>query len=179
MEEAARLAALVARVIAIKVELDTLDADEADAPRVRPHPPASYERLAQVRRAFEARGFAMPRELEWLLRLHDGIDHLWCTPSGSLTLFSHHGLLGAWAPVPIAEARDGVVIAASDSGDAVCLAPAPVLALVLGDPRGRVVARFASVTAWLEWVLRASSDERADRTAGGRRRARWPAPIAS
>ncbi len=169
VDQRAQLSALIERVIAVKHELDTLDTDE---PLVRPRPPASYARLAHARRAVESRGVAMPRDLERVLRVHDGIDHLWRAPSGSLTLFSHLGLLGAPRQPP--GARAGVVIAASDAGDAVCLVPgASAPAVVLADARGQIVERVPSVTAWLEWILRTTTEARDERTAPGRRR--WPA----
>ncbi len=90
VDHTARMHLLVEQVIAIKADLDALD---EGGPPVRPRPPASFERLAQARRAFEARGLLMPRDHERVLRAHDGIDHLWRTPEGSLSLFGHDELI--------------------------------------------------------------------------------------
>jgi len=171
VDHTARMHLLVEQVIAIKGDLDALD---ESGPPVRARPPASLERLVQARRSFEARGVPMPRDHERVLRAHDGIDHLWRTPSGSLSLFGHDDLMVPKV-VPIApEARGGVVVAASDAGDAVCLVPGAtdLPAVVSVDPRGRVIARFPSVTMWFEWILRTSTEERDERTTIGRRR--WP-----
>ncbi len=171
VDHTARMHLLVEQVIAIKADLDALD---EGGPPVRPRPPASFERLAQARRAFEARGLLMPRDHERVLRAHDGIDHLWRTPEGSLSLFGHDELITPTVTSCAAEARGGVVVAASSVGDTVCLVPGPteLPAVVAADRRGRVVGRFPCVTSWLEWMLRTSTEERDERTTVGRRR--WP-----
>jgi hypothetical protein len=155
---------LVERVIAAKADLDVLVDDE---PTVRARPPASLERLAQVRRLFEVRGLVMPADYERVLRAHDGIDHVWRSALGSFTLLGHEALL---ASASVGE--PDVVVGASDAGERVALVPAQseLPALVATDPRGHVVERFPSVTAWLEWILRAMTDELDERTTSGH----WP-----
>ena len=172
VDHTARMHLLVEQVIAIKGDLDALD---EEATPVRARPPASYELLAQARRAFEARGMPMPRDYERVLRAHDGIDHLWRSPCGSMSLFGHGELIAARVVPTVPEVRAGVVVAASDAGEAVCLVPGAtdVPAVVSVGVRGRVDGRFPSVTAWLEWILRTTTEARDERTTVGRRR--WPA----
>jgi hypothetical protein len=171
VDHAARMLLLVEQVIAVKSDLDQLEHSPA---AVRARPPASFERLVRTRGAFDARALAMPRDYERVLRMHDGIDHLWRTAQGSLSLFGHDELIAGRAVPAAMEARAGIVVAASPAGDAATLVPGPteLPALVVSDPRGRVLARFPSVTTWFEWILRTTIEVRAAR-ADGRRR--WPA----
>jgi hypothetical protein len=154
-EETGRLHVLVERVIAAKEQLDALD----DTPRpVRPRPPASFERLVQAHRLFDVRGVAMPRDYERVLRAHDGIEHLWHGTRGApLSLFGHRELLAQ----DTGGAVSAVIIAAGDDGEQVALVPGPtdLPAVVARNGQARVVARFPSVTAWLEWILREATDE--------------------
>jgi hypothetical protein len=145
-DETGRLHVLMERVIAAK---EQLDAHEDAALRVRPRPPASFERLVPVRALFEARRLAMPRDYERVLRAHDGVDHLWCDARGaSISLFGHRELLAQRGG---AEVR----IAAGAGGEDVALVPGPteLPVVVVRNAQGRAVARFPSVTAWLEWLL--------------------------
>ena len=151
-EDTGRLHILVERVIAAKEQLDGLD----DDPRVvRPRPPASFELLVQAHRLFDARALPMPRDYERILRAHDGIEHVWRSPAGgSMSLFGHRELL-AQRVVGDSAVISAVVVAASDDGEQVALVPGPtdLPAVIVRNGANRVVGRFPSMTAWLEWVL--------------------------
>jgi hypothetical protein len=170
-EETGRLYVLVEKVIAAKEQLDGLD----DDPRpVRPRPPASFELLVQAHRLFDARGLAMPRDYERLLRAHDGVDHLARTGGGaSMTLFGHRELL-AQRTAGDGAVVSAVIVAASDDGEQVALVPGPtdLPAVLTRNAQARVTGRFPSVTAWLEWVLAETTGElerrRVRRTSGER-----------
>ena len=153
-EETGRLHLLVERVIAAKEQLDA----QGDAARtVRPRPPASFERLVQARALFESRGLAMPRDYERVLRAHDGVEHVWRDRQGaSFSLFGHRELL-------LAQRRAAdVIIATAASGEEVALAAGPteLPVVVVRNAQGRAIARFPSVTAWLEWILGEMTAER-------------------
>lgn len=166
-EDTGRLHVLVERVIAVKEQLDVLD-DVSSVVRARP--PASYELLAQAHRVFDARALAMPRDYERLLRAHDGIEHVWRTGAGgSMSLFGHRELFAQrGGPAEVLDTL--VVIASADDGEQVALVAGPteLPAVVARNAESRVIARFPSVTAWLEWILEASTAA-LERTRGRRR----------
>lgn len=169
-EESGRLYVLVERVIAAKEQLDAFD-DEARPVRARP--PASYELLAQAHQLFDARRIAMPRDYERVLRAHDGIDHLWRTTTGSLSVFGHRELLAQRFAGDRAVVS-AVIVAASDDGEQVALVPGPtdLPAVLARNAHARVTGRFPSVTAWLEWLLGEATDELERRRARQKQAAR-------
>ena len=170
-EETGRLYVLVERVIAAKEQLDGLD----DDPRpVRPRPPASFELLVQAHRLFDARGVAMPRDYERLLRAHDGVDHLWRTEGGaSMTLFGHRELL-AQRTAGEGAVVSAVIVAGADDGEQIALVPGAtdIPAVLARNAHARVTGRFPSVTAWLEWMLGEATAELERRRARQRQAAR-------
>jgi hypothetical protein len=150
-EDTGRLHVLVERVVAVKEQLDELD----DDPRVvRPRPPASFELLVQAHRLFDTRALPMPRDYERVLRAHDGIDNIWRSPAGgSMSLFGHRELLAQRTAADNA-VISAVVVAASDDGEQAALVPGPtdLPVLIMRNAHARVVGRFPSVTAWLDWI---------------------------
>jgi len=152
-DDTGRLHVLVERVIAAKEQLDEIYEEDPRVVHARPH--ASFDVLAQAHRLFDARALPMPRDYERVLRAHDGIDHLWRLPSGgSLSLFGHRELIAQRSADDTAVVS-AVVIAASDDGEQVLLVPGPteqLPAVIQRNANARVVARFPSITAWLEWL---------------------------
>ena len=102
-----------------------------------------------------------PRDYGRILRAHDGIEHMWRSTYGSMSLYGHRELLDQrHRPAPAA-ASSAVVIAASDAGEEVSLIPGAtdLPAVTVTDPGGRVAARFPSITAWLEWIVGSMRDQ--------------------
>jgi len=151
--ETGRMYLLIEQIITAKA---LRDAAEGRTRKVAPRPPASWDLLVQVHRVFDARGVPMPRDYERVLRSHDGVEHLSRSRYGSLRLLGHRDLLAQGASPPGRdEASVGIVIAESELGETVAVVPRPTgdVYVVVRDPRGRVLARFAGVTEWLEWLL--------------------------
>jgi len=159
VEQTRRMYLLVEQVVGLKSELDSYGNGDR---RIRARPPASLEILAGVNRVFEERGLTMPRDYARVLRAHDGIEHMWRTRYGSVSLFGHRELLDQLGAS--AGATPAVVIATSDAGEEVSLIAGvtDLAAVRVTDPGGRVAARFPGITSWLEWMVESMRDELED-----------------